>query len=51
MEISIKLSNIQYSPDGPLCVKRSQAIIFQQNIVFLCLKIDFTLGNSADRDA
>ena len=30
--------------------KRSQVIIFPQNIVFLSLNIDFGLANSADPD-
>ena len=49
MEFSIKLYIIKTG--WPIVyIEGSQVIIFKKNIVFLSLKIDFVLVNSADPD-
>ena len=46
MEFPLRL--IQLSQDGPLYILRGNRLSFTQNIIFLSLKIDFVLANSAD---
>ena len=48
MEFSIKFVTVK-SGWSIICIKGSQVII-SKNIVFLSLKIDFVLANSADPD-
>ena len=45
MNVSIRLSQ-----DGPLYIFRTLRISFLNTVVFLSLKIDFVLANSADPD-
>ena len=49
MEFSIKLHTIE-SEWSVVYIEGSQVIISKKNIVFLSLKIDFVLANSADPD-
>ena len=41
---------IQLSQDGPLYILRGLHVIISKNIIFLSLKIDFVIANSADPD-
>ena len=55
LSLSVKTDGIFHkfdtvSQDGPFYMLRVYMLIFQKNIIFLSLKTDFVLANSADLD-